>query len=69
MLIATTRNPGDDGALALDYRTDPSDPRGVGSDFRTDPLLCQWRVVAPTSAVSPHVVGHLPMQPMADKMK
>ncbi|MGW8569822.1 hypothetical protein [Streptomyces niveus] len=48
VLIATTRNPGDDGALALDYRTDPSDPRIVGSDFWTDPLLCQWRVVAPT---------------------
>ncbi|XMN05084.1 hypothetical protein ACK8N7_03070 [Streptomyces griseobrunneus] len=25
VLIATTRNPGDDGALALDYRTDPSE--------------------------------------------
>lgn len=48
VLIATTRNPGDDGALALDYRTDPSDPRIVGSDFWTDPLLCEWRVVAPT---------------------
>ncbi|MEU9319707.1 hypothetical protein [Streptomyces sp. NPDC048295] len=47
VLIAITRNPGDDGALALDYRTDPSDPRVVGSDFRTDPLLCQWRTVAP----------------------
>ncbi|MFJ3705353.1 MULTISPECIES: hypothetical protein [Streptomyces] len=48
VLIATTRNPGDDGALALDYRADPSDPRVVGSDFWTDPLLCEWRVVAPT---------------------
>ncbi|MFD5875861.1 hypothetical protein [Streptomyces sp. NPDC060322] len=48
VLIATTRNPGDDGALALDYRTDPSDPRVVGSDFWTDSLVCQWRVVAPT---------------------
>ncbi|MFB8440625.1 hypothetical protein ACFC7A_16430 [Streptomyces niveus] len=48
VLIATTRNPGDDGALAFDYRTDPSDPRVVGSDFWTDPLLCQWRAVAPT---------------------
>lgn len=48
VLIAITRNPGDDGALALDYRTDPSDPRVVGSDFWTDPLLCQWRTVAAT---------------------
>ncbi|MER6689337.1 hypothetical protein [Streptomyces minutiscleroticus] len=48
VLIAVTRDPGADGALALDYRTDPSDPRVVGSDFWTDPLLCRWRVVAPT---------------------
>ncbi|MFI6897537.1 hypothetical protein ACIBM4_25830, partial [Streptomyces sp. NPDC050256] len=27
VLIAITRRPGDDGALALDYRSDPSDPR------------------------------------------
>ncbi|MEV7682786.1 hypothetical protein AB0O64_30180 [Streptomyces sp. NPDC088341] len=37
VLIAITRNPGDDGALALDYRTDPSNPRIVGSDFWTNP--------------------------------
>lgn len=48
VLIVTTRIPGDDGALALDYRSDPSDPRVVGSDFWADPHLCQWRVVAPT---------------------
>ncbi|QNP67951.1 hypothetical protein [Streptomyces genisteinicus] len=47
VLIAVNRNPGDDVALALDYRTDPADPRVVGSDFWTDPRLCQWRVVAP----------------------
>ncbi|MFG3039356.1 hypothetical protein ACGFYZ_20925 [Streptomyces sp. NPDC048330] len=46
--IAVNRNPGDDVAVALDYRTDPSDPRVVGSDFWTDPLLCHWRVIAPT---------------------
>ncbi|MFJ2172588.1 hypothetical protein ACIOHE_06675 [Streptomyces sp. NPDC087851] len=48
VLIAITRNPGDDGALALDYRTDPSDPRVVGTDYWSNPLLCEWRVVAPT---------------------
>lgn len=48
VLIAVTRNPGDDGALALDYRADPSDPRVVGSDFWSDPLQCRWRVVAPS---------------------
>jgi hypothetical protein len=46
--IAITRNPGDDGALALDYRSDPSDPRIVGSDFWVDPRMCRWRVAAPT---------------------
>ncbi|WP_333733487.1 hypothetical protein [Streptomyces sp. IBSBF 3010] len=48
LLIATTRNPGDDRALALDHRTDPSDPRVGGSDFWTDAALCRWRVVAPS---------------------
>jgi hypothetical protein len=47
-LIAVNRVPGDDVALALDYRTDPSDPRVVGSDFWADPRLCEWRVVAPS---------------------
>lgn len=37
VLIAVNRIPGDDVALALDYRTDPSDPRVVGSDFWTHP--------------------------------
>ncbi|MFI1584400.1 hypothetical protein [Embleya sp. NPDC020630] len=48
VLVAVNRNPGDDVALALDYRTEPADPRVVGSDFWTDPGLCRWRVVAPT---------------------
>jgi hypothetical protein len=48
VLIAVNRRPGDDVALALDYRTDPSDPRVVGSDFWTNPRLCQWRIVAPS---------------------
>lgn len=47
VLIAITRHPGDDGALALDYRTDPADPRVVGSDFWTNSHVCEWRVVAP----------------------
>ncbi|MFI5530029.1 hypothetical protein ACIA8O_15945 [Kitasatospora sp. NPDC051853] len=51
VLIAVNSRPGDDVALALDYRTDPSDPRVVGSDFWTDPWLCSWRVVAPAFSV------------------
>lgn len=47
VLIAVNLIPGDDVALALDYRSDPTDPRVVGSDFWTDPRACQWRLVAP----------------------
>nr|WSW67701.1 hypothetical protein OG461_16605 [Streptomyces sp. NBC_00995] len=48
VLIAITRNPGDDGALALDYRAGHSDPRVVGSDYWQDLSMCRWRVVAAT---------------------
>ncbi|MFD6568150.1 hypothetical protein [Micromonospora profundi] len=48
VLIAVNRIPGDDVAMALDYRTDPAEPRVVASDFRTDPKQCSWRTVAPT---------------------
>ncbi|MCX5400077.1 hypothetical protein [Streptomyces sp. NBC_00102] len=47
VVIAVTRMPGADGALALDYRTGPTDPRVVGTDFWTDPRWCRRRVVAP----------------------
>jgi hypothetical protein len=48
VLIAVNRNPGDDVAIALDYRTNPLDPRVVASDFWTNPQQCARRVVAPT---------------------
>ncbi|ATO15550.1 hypothetical protein O7600_20055 [Micromonospora sp. WMMA1998] len=48
VLIAVNRIPGDDVAMALDYRTDPADPRVVASDFWTDPKQCSWRTVTPT---------------------
>ena len=51
VLIAVNRMPGDDVALALDYRTNPLDPRVVGSDFWTNPRLCDWRMVAPAFSV------------------
>jgi hypothetical protein len=47
-LIAVNRIPGDDVAVALDYRGDVVDPRVVASDFWSDPRQCAWRVVAPT---------------------
>lgn len=46
-LIAVNRVPGDDVAIALDYRGDPADPRVVASDFWTEPSQCAWRMVAP----------------------
>lgn len=48
VFIAVNRHPGDDVAIALDYRTSPSDPRVVASDFFTDPRQCAWRTVAST---------------------
>ena len=48
VLIAVNRRPGDDVAVALDYRTDPTDPRIVASDFWTNPKQCTWRMVSPT---------------------
>nr|WP_243715464.1 hypothetical protein [Micromonospora sp. KC207] len=47
-LVAVNKRPGDDVAIALDYRTDPIDPRVVATDFWTDPSRCSWREVAPT---------------------
>jgi hypothetical protein len=47
-LVAVNERPGDDVAVALDYRTDPADPRVVASDFWTEPGRCSWREVAPT---------------------
>lgn len=46
-LIAVNERPGDDVAIALDYRTDPTDPRVLASDFWTEPGPCSWREVAP----------------------
>jgi hypothetical protein len=42
VLIAVNRNPGDDVAIALDYRTNPLDPRVVACDFWTNPRQCAW---------------------------
>jgi hypothetical protein len=54
--IAVNRRLGDDVAIALDHRTDPSDPRVVGSDawtsqHQTGQAQYAWREVAPLSAV------------------
>lgn len=60
VLIAVNRRPGDDVAIALDYRTDPTDPRIVASDFWTNPQQCSWRTVTPTFS---QLINRLGLQP------
>jgi hypothetical protein len=48
VLIAVNEYPGDDVALALDYRTDTANPRVVASDIWTDTTQYSWRIVTPT---------------------
>jgi hypothetical protein len=62
--IAVNRRLGDDVAIALDYRTDPSDPRVVGSDawtgrHQTGRVQYVWRQVAPTFSAFTGVLGLL----------
>ncbi|REE94741.1 hypothetical protein DFJ69_0093 [Thermomonospora umbrina] len=48
ILIAVNRIPGDDVAIALDYRTSNSDPQVVAGDAWSAPHRGDWRTVAPT---------------------
>jgi hypothetical protein len=62
--IAVSRRPGDDVAIALDYRTDPSDPRVVGSDAwtrqpETGRIQYAWRQVAPSFSAFAEALGLL----------
>ena len=62
--IAVNRRPGDDVAIALDYRTGPSDPRVVGSDawtsqHETGQIQYVWREVAPAFSVFAEALGLL----------
>jgi hypothetical protein len=63
-LVAVNRMPGDDVAIALDYRGDPSDPRVVASDFWTEPRQCAWRIVAPALSVFADALGLLAERPV-----
>lgn len=48
-LIAVNKFPGDDVAIALDYRTCMTDPRVIGTDWATHGGIgCHWREIAPT---------------------
>ena len=48
VIIAVNRVPGDDIAIALDYRGDPANPAVVASDVWTEPPGFIWRSVAPS---------------------
>ena len=63
--IAVNRRLGDDVAIALDYRTDPSDPRVVGSDMwtsqhETGRFQYVWRQVAPSFSAFAGALGLMP---------
>ncbi|MGC5029348.1 hypothetical protein [Micromonospora sp. DT229] len=51
-MIAINRIPGDDVAMALNYRTAAADPHVVASDFWTDREQCSRRAVTPTFSPS-----------------
>lgn len=65
-IVAVNRMPGDDVAIALDYRTNPADPLVVASDFWSDPKRCAWRIVAPTFSVFVSALGLLTAEPGRD---
>jgi hypothetical protein len=46
VFIAVNRFPGDDLAIALDYRTSSNDPRVVASEWLAESGGCIWREVA-----------------------
>ena len=58
--IAINRNPGDDVAIALDYRGDAGEPAVVASDFWTEPIACLWRPVAPSFEAFAAMLGIVP---------
>lgn len=59
LFLAVNRMPGDDVAIALDFRGDPADPPVVASDFWTDPHRCAWRLVAPRFSAFADALGLL----------
>lgn len=50
IFIAVNRVPGDDIAIALDYRLNSANPRIVASDWRDEAGGCVWKEVYATSA-------------------
>ncbi len=48
VFVAVNRFPGDDLAIALDYRTGSANPRVVANDWHSRDGGCVWREVAPS---------------------
>ena len=57
VFIAVNRVAGEDVAIVLDYRGNPSDPRIVASNWTTDYSACLWREVAVTFSDFVRMIG------------
>ena len=60
LLIAVNRSPGDDVAIALDYRGENGSPMVVASDAWTNPNVYLWRPVAPSFDAFASMLGITP---------
>jgi len=60
LMIAVNRDPGDDLAIALDYRSEDGSPVVVGSEAWTYPRGYLWRPVAPSFDAFASMLGITP---------
>ena len=60
LIIAVSRDPGDDLAIALDYRSEDGSPVVVGSDAWTYPRGHLWRPIAPSFDAFASMLGIAP---------
>ena len=57
LFVAVNRHPGDDEAVALDFRMSSVDPRVVASDWADDYRCCKWREVSSTLSTFVNTLG------------
>jgi hypothetical protein len=60
VFVAVNLVPGDDLAIALDYRIAPANPRVVANEWHDGPGGCIWREVAPSFSTFVRVLGIWP---------
>ena len=58
IVIAVNRHPGDDIAIALDYRQSKDDPKVIGSDWTDDENGIQWKIISNTMTQFLEKLGH-----------